>query len=86
MRNPRTVQTVLTWHLPTETTPFAVAGHEGPVLAVLDEDKYGPGVQQVWFLGGRWEDSECSEIADADVIAFAVPDQPDVKAFGEALA
>lgn len=86
MRNPRAVQTVLTWYLPEDTTPFAVAGHEGTVLAMLDEDKYGPGPQEVWFLNGSWEDSEGTEIDGADILAFAIPAAPDFKLFGERLA
>lgn len=86
MRNPPTVTTTLTWYRPSDTTPFAVSGHLGIVMAVLNEDKYGPGVQEVWFLDSGWEDSEGGTIHEADILAFAVPQAPDLKLFGEALA
>jgi hypothetical protein len=86
MRNPPTVATTLTWYRPSDTTPFAVSGHEGTVLAMLNEDKFGPGPQEVWFIGGEWQDSEGGAIHLADILAFAIPTAPDLKLFGETLA
>lgn len=82
LRNPPTVTTTLTWYRPTDTTPFAVAGHEGPLLAVLNADRCGPGAHEVWFIGGAWEDSDGMAFDDADVLAFAIPGVPDLKALG----
>lgn len=82
MRNPPSVQTTLTWYRPSDTTPFAVSGIEGTVLAVLREGKYGAGVQEIWFLGGQWEDSEGGAIDEDDILAFAVPEVPDLEALG----
>lgn len=81
MRNPPAVQTTVTWYRPTDTTPFAVCGHLGPVMALLNEDKYGPGVQEVWFLDSGWEDSEGGDVDVDDILAFAVPEAPDLDAF-----
>lgn len=81
MRNPPMVTTALTWYRPSETTPFAVCGHIGPLLAVLDADKYGPGPREVWFMDGGWEDSEGGEIEQADILAFAIPEAPDMAQF-----
>jgi len=78
MRNPPTVTTTLTWYHPADTTPFAVSGHEGTVLAVLNEDTYGPGVQEVWFVNGEWQDSDGAEIVVGDILGFAIPATPDL--------
>lgn len=86
MRNPPTVATQLVWYRPNDTTPFAVSGHLGTVLAMLNEDKFGPGPQEVWFLDNGWEDSDGASIHEADILAFAIPQAPDMKLFGEALA
>ena len=84
MRNPPTVQTTLTWYRPGDTTPFAVAGHEGTVLAMLNADRYGPGVQEIWFLGGQFEDSEGGRIDDTDILAWSIPVAPDLLMLAEA--
>lgn len=84
MRNPPTVSTTLVWYRRADTTPFAVAGYEGPLLAVLNADRYGPGTHQVWFIGGEWQDDDGMAFDEADVLAFAIPGVPDLKALGVA--
>ena len=84
MRNPPTVTTTLTWYRPSDTTPFAAAGHLGTVLALLNEDKYGPGPQEVWFMDSGWEDSEGGTIDQDDILAFAIPIAPDLRLLGAA--
>jgi hypothetical protein len=77
LRNPTAVPFAGTWYRATETTPFAISGQCGPVLAVLTEDVYGPGPREVWFGDNGWEDSEGRSIDDAHVHWFALmPEAP----------
>ncbi len=79
MRNPSVTTTVLRWYKPTETTPFALCGHIGPVLVQVDPEKYGGRVREVWFGDDGWEHLDGMPHDEADIIAFAIAD-PDARA------
>lgn len=80
MRNPSSVDVVVTWYRPSETTPFAVNGHIGPVLAMLTESVYGPWAQEIWFGDNGYETSEGEPIADEHIHWWALmPAAPQVE-------
>lgn len=79
MRNPSVTTTVLRWYKPTETTPFALCGHIGPVLVQVDPEKYGGRVREVWFGDDGWEQMDGTPFDEVDILAFAIAD-PDARA------
>lgn len=77
MRNPSVTTTVLRWYKPTETTPFALCGHIGPVLVQVNPEKFGCRVREVWFGDDGWAEMDGAPFDDADILAFAIADPDD---------
>lgn len=78
MRDPPFVATQLRWYSPAHTTPFALAGYIGPLLAQVDPDKYGGQWVDVWFGDNGWETPEGASFDEDDILAFAMPEVPSV--------
>ena len=76
MMNPPFVETPLRWYSPADTTPFALCGHLGPVLAAVPFEKFGSTVKEIWFGDNGWEDNEGAPFDESDVLAFAIPRPP----------
>jgi hypothetical protein len=80
MRNPPSVEVMVTWYRASQTTPFAVCGHIGPVLAMLEEKVYGPWAQEIWFGDNGFETSEGDPIDSDEIHWWALlPASPDAK-------
>jgi hypothetical protein len=79
MRNPSFVVSELRWYKPAETTPFALCGRIGPVLAHVDPAKYGSAVREVWFGDNGWEHNDGEPFEEADILAFAIASAPGVE-------
>lgn len=73
MSIPSTVVTELVWYSPKETTPFAVCGVIGPVLATVPFSKYGAMVREVWFGDNGWAHLDGEPIDEDDILSFAIP-------------
>lgn len=71
--NPIGVPTELRWYSPKETTPFAVGGYIGPVLATVPFSKYGAMVREVWFGDDGWAHLDGQPIDENDILSFAIP-------------
>jgi len=77
VRNPAPfAETVLRWYSPQETTPFALCGHIGPVLAQMDPGRHGSGVREVWFGDDGWEMTDGQALDVGDIRAFAIAYPP----------
>ena len=76
MRNPTYSVTLMRWYKPSETTPFALCGHIGPVLAQVDPEKYGGSVRELWFGDEGWQHNDGQAFDEADVLAFTIPRAP----------
>ena len=76
MSEPTYSVTLLRWYKPSETTPFALCGHIGPVLAQVNQEKYGGWPRELWFGDDGWQQIDGQGVDEDDVIAFAIPRAP----------